>query len=58
MPPVDLHRLGEERSIAMHRAIAEKIASEPALLEAARARVRSWLQTGAVHATYARAWDR
>jgi hypothetical protein len=56
MPGIDLHRLGEERSIAMHRAIARRLPSEPALLEAARRRVEQWLATGAVHPDYARAW--
>jgi hypothetical protein len=55
--PVDLHHLGEQRSLAMHRAIAERLASHPSLVEAARARVKGWLETGAVHPTYARAWD-
>jgi hypothetical protein len=41
----------------MHRAIAARLPSEPALLEAARRRVEQWLETGAVHASYARAWD-
>ncbi|HEX3594944.1 MAG TPA: hypothetical protein VHU80_07580 [Polyangiaceae bacterium] len=54
---LDLHRLGEERSIAMHRAIAEKLESDPSILRAARARVKSWLDTDSVHPSYARAWD-
>ena len=41
----------------MHRAIAERLPSEPSLLEAARRRVQHWLESGAVHATYAEAWD-
>jgi hypothetical protein len=57
VPRVDQHRLGEERSIAMHRTIARRLQSEPALLEAARRRVARWLETGAVHVEYARAWE-
>ena len=40
---MDLHRLAEKRSIAYHRLIAERIRRDPAVLERARARVRSWL---------------
>jgi hypothetical protein len=43
---VDLHRLAEERSIAYHRAVAERLRREPALLEVARARVEGWLAEG------------
>ena len=41
----------------MHRVIARRIRSEPALVDAARAPVEQWLETGAVHASYARAWQ-
>lgn len=41
---IDSHRLAEERSIAYHRAIAARIARQPALLERARERVRAWLE--------------
>jgi hypothetical protein len=56
MSRLDLHRLGEERSIAMHRAIADRLESEPAILLSARARVEDWLATGDVHREYAEAW--
>jgi hypothetical protein len=51
------HRLAEERSLAFHRAVADKLASEPETLERARGRVRSWLESGDVAPFYARAWD-
>jgi hypothetical protein len=54
---VDAHRLAEERSLAFHRAVAEKLVSAPETLERARARVRSWLSTGDVAPYYASAWD-
>jgi hypothetical protein len=54
---MDLHRLGEARSIAMHRAIAHLIEADAAVLERARERVRGWLLSGAVHPTYAQAWS-
>lgn len=53
---MDLHRLGEERSIAYHRAVAERLADDPRLLETARARVRAWC-AGAAVPHYAQAWS-
>jgi hypothetical protein len=53
---VNAHRIAEERSLALHRAIAEKLGSDPGLLERGRARVRSWLASSEVHSRYARAW--
>jgi len=41
---VDPHRIAEARSLAYHRAIADRLAFEPAILERARVRVRGWLQ--------------
>ena len=55
---MNLHRLAEERSIAFHRAVAQKIASEPLVLSAARARVEQWLARGTPHPVYAREWER
>ncbi len=52
------HRLAEERSLALHRAIAEQLGSDPEILDRARARVRSWLVSAEVHSRYAMAWDR
>ena len=48
--------MGEERSIAMHRAIGERLRADPALVETARKRVQSWLETGSVGGAYANAW--
>jgi hypothetical protein len=53
--PLDLHRVAEERSLAYHRAIAARIARDPALLEQARARVRGWLASPP-GPLYARGW--
>jgi hypothetical protein len=39
---MDPHRLSEERSLAYHRVIAERLPHQPEVLENARARVRSW----------------
>jgi hypothetical protein len=54
---VDLHRLAEERSIAYHRAIAERIARDPSVLERARERVRAWVTGQGPVPEFARAWD-
>lgn len=54
---VDLHRLAEERSIAYHRLVAEKIARDPSVLERARRRVGEWRSTGSVHSHYVDAWE-
>jgi hypothetical protein len=52
---VDLHGIAEARSLAYHRAIAERLASDPAVLERARARVHAWLGAEP-DAYFAREW--
>lgn len=54
---MDAHRLGEERSIAMHSVIAERLRHDPSVLDRAVARVEQWLRDGSVAATYASAWS-
>jgi len=54
---VNAHRLAEERSLALHRAIADKLDSDPESLERARARVRGWLESAEVSPHWARAWE-
>lgn len=53
---MDPHRLGEERSVAYHGAIAEKMLRQPEVLEAARQRVAGWLEAGEPAPFYARKW--
>jgi hypothetical protein len=55
---VDPHRVAEERSIAMHRAIADKLRERGDLLEAARRRVAAWRARGDVHEAYVAGWER
>ncbi len=55
---MDAHRIAEERSIALHRAIAERLASEPGLVARARKRVEGWIARGEPGAFYAREWAR
>lgn len=53
---VNRHRLAEERSLAFHRAVAEKIRVEPALLDVVRQRVAVTLAAGGRSAALAGDW--
>lgn len=53
---MDLHRLAEERSIAYHTVIAERLLQQPEVLERARRRVEGWLASFAEAPFYARKW--
>lgn len=53
---MDLHRLAEERSVAYHSAIAERLRVEPGILEHARQRVAGWLTREGGAPFYARKW--
>lgn len=54
---MDPHRLAEERSLALHRTIADLMLVDASVLERARQRVRGWLETGGVASYYAKHWD-
>jgi hypothetical protein len=56
MPGVT-HQLAEERSLALHREVASRLLDRPELLDSARERVRSWLETGRVSVFWAEAWN-
>jgi hypothetical protein len=53
-----LHALAEERSLEIHRLVAEELRRDPGRLEPFRERVRGWLADGSVHPTYAERWWR
>jgi hypothetical protein len=54
---MDLHRLAEERSVAYHRAIAERFLDHPEILEDARQRVQEWLASRErEHRFYVQKW--
>ena len=53
---MNLHELAEERSLAIHHVVANRLREDPRLIEAARARVDRWLADGSVHPVYAAAW--
>lgn len=52
----DSHRLAEERSLAFHRAIAERMRADPRIVQRALARVEEWLSSDSVPARYASEW--
>jgi hypothetical protein len=56
--PVDLRVENEERSIALHQAVADRLVENPALIGRARARVDGWLADGRVHPVYGEEWRR
>ena len=51
-----LHRLAEARSLAYHRAVAERIRADPSLLAVPRERIRAWLAQGGRSVPYFRLW--
>lgn len=55
---MDLHRLAEERSLELHRAIAAILLREPERVEEARARLRDWRSRGRIAGRYADEWSR
>ncbi len=52
------HQLIEERSLWLHRAVADKARHDAEILAKARERVEGWLLDGSVHPRYAEAWRR
>lgn len=53
---VEPHRLAELRSLALHRAIAQRLVDQPELIDAARSRVLAWRSSGHLSEAHARAW--
>jgi len=51
------HALAEERSLALHKLVAERLRADPGLLDRARDRVRSWLRDGSVARPLAEEWE-
>ncbi len=50
------HLRNEQRSIALHRAVANKLSQDPHVLTRAKERVESWRLDGSVHQHYTDAW--
>jgi len=55
---MDLHRLAEERSLEMHRAIVATLRRDPERVEEARARLRDWIRRDRIARVYANEWER
>ena len=53
---MDPHRISEERSLAYHRAIAERLDDEPELIARAIERIERWKRTNAGPPTYLERW--
>lgn len=53
---MDGHALAEARSLALHRLIAERVRSDPALIVAARDRLARWSAGGALSPAYVARW--
>jgi hypothetical protein len=53
---LDLRVRNEERSIALHQAVADRLREDPTLIGRARARVDAWLAAGLIHRVYGEAW--
>jgi hypothetical protein len=55
---MDLHRLAEERSIAYHALVGERLLNDDAVVTKARARVEQWAREESVHPRWVEAWRR
>ena len=53
---MNTHRLAEERSLALHRAVADVLRRDPVRLGEARDRVQKWRAEGLMHPYYAERW--
>ena len=51
------HRLHDERSLAIHAVVAERIRADPSLLEIPRKRVAEWQRTCTMNPKYPQAWS-
>jgi hypothetical protein len=51
------HELQDERSLAIHRVIADRISEDPSLLDRPRARVAEWRTRRHMNPKYVEAWD-
>ena len=54
---MDPHRRAEQRSLAYHRIVAQRLQRDSAVLERARGRVRAWLTSKASAPAEAEAWE-
>ncbi|HKQ72014.1 MAG TPA: hypothetical protein VJT73_21865 [Polyangiaceae bacterium] len=55
---MNLHRLAEERSIELHRAIGQRLMRDPSIVLLARARIAERKAAASLHADLLAAWER
>lgn len=55
---MDLHRLAEQRSLAIHAEVARRLERDPAILDHARDVLARWISTGRISSHYAGEWQR
>jgi hypothetical protein len=55
--PLSGHALSEERSLLLHRLVAERVRLEPSLLAIARAHLRRWRAERTLDLSYIEAWQ-
>ena len=55
---MDPHRLAEERSLAYHAMVGERLLVDDAVMARARARVEQWASEGSVHPRWVEGWRR
>jgi ATP-dependent helicase YprA (DUF1998 family) len=50
------HEVQDRFSLAYHAEVAARVQRDPAIVEEARRRLERWVESGALHPTYATAW--
>jgi hypothetical protein len=55
---MDLHRLAEERSVAYHAVVGQRLLADAAVIAKAKARIAQWARDGSVHPRWVDAWRR
>jgi hypothetical protein len=53
---MDAHRLAEERSVAYHALVGQRILGDEAVLARARARIEAWAENSSVHPRWVEGW--
>ncbi len=54
---IDAHRLAEERSVAYHQIVAERLLQDSAVLDRARERIDAWVRGTTPAPRYALKWQ-
>lgn len=54
---MDLHRLGEERSLALHALVVDEIERDERVIDRASELLARWLASGVIHGRYESRWE-